>query len=126
MDIFDQWNKKKKNTNNGKRRYFHEREIVLAELGYNIGVEQNGKGEKFLRPVVILKKLNNAMAIVVPTTTQIKRRWYEFPLFFGGRSSVALITQIKLIDAKRIFRKIDQVPQSDFEALKKQVIKMFN
>lgn len=32
---------------------FNEREIWFIRLGQNIGFEQNGKGEQFMRPTLI-------------------------------------------------------------------------
>jgi mRNA interferase MazF len=37
----------------------NEAGVYWCSFGENIGFEQNGKGEYFLRPVLILKKFNN-------------------------------------------------------------------
>lgn len=41
-------------------------------MGQNIGFEQNGKGDNFVRPVIILKKFNKNMFFGIPLSTQIK------------------------------------------------------
>ena len=37
-------------------------------MGLNIGYEQDGKGEDFLRPVLILKKFNKRVFLGIPLT----------------------------------------------------------
>ena len=39
-----------------ERPYFKEREIWWVNLGVNVGFEQDGKGDNFERPILILKK----------------------------------------------------------------------
>jgi len=57
---YKNWHKKKTKINNEKERpYFHEREIWFCNLGLNIGFEQDGVGEDFLRPIIIIRKFNN-------------------------------------------------------------------
>ena len=56
---FDKWNEKKKQIDaKGCGPFFHEREIWWSSLGFNVGFEQDGKGEKFGRPVLVFKQEN--------------------------------------------------------------------
>jgi mRNA interferase MazF len=55
---------------------FEEGQIWWCYLGENIGHEENGKGDKFLRPVVILKKFNHRIFYAIPTSTQNKNNKY--------------------------------------------------
>jgi len=49
---FDNWNKVKKRANKDIIcRGFKEREIFNAHIGKNIGFEQNGTSNKFIRPI---------------------------------------------------------------------------
>ena len=75
MSDLDQWHKLKryldfKNTN----KHFREREIFYCYLGKNLGHEQDGKGHKFLRPVIVFKKFNNHLFLGIPTTTKQKKK----------------------------------------------------
>jgi len=55
-EIFTCWNTKKIDTHiNDAIIGIKERDIVFIKMGKNIGYEQDGKGEEFLRPVVIYK-----------------------------------------------------------------------
>ena len=70
---FDKWNQIKKNVQEDeKNRLFKQRDIFFINMGQNIGFEQNGKGENFVRPIVILKKITNQMFIGIPLSSQIK------------------------------------------------------
>lgn len=58
FEDFDEWNNVKKSVQQEtKIRHYKEREIFYLKMGQNIGFEQNGKGENFVRPVIILKEL---------------------------------------------------------------------
>jgi len=46
---------------------FYEREVWWCITGVNVGVEIAGKHELFLRPVVVIRKFNKHMALIVPT-----------------------------------------------------------
>ena len=62
MKNFDNWNIKKKildkNDVDDLKIFFNNRQIWWCAVGNNIGLEQNGKGENFERPVLIFKKFN--------------------------------------------------------------------
>lgn len=47
-------------------------------MGVNIGYEEDGKNEKFERPVLILKKFNQYLILVVPLSSKIKNNKYYF------------------------------------------------
>ena len=50
------WTKVKNKTNEKEARAkYNEREIWFANLGENIGFEEDGKGNDFIRPVLIIK-----------------------------------------------------------------------
>src|SRR5680860_1545617 len=56
---FDKWNIQKKIVDLiSNKKTFHEREIWFIKIGENVGFEQNGKGEEFLRPVIVYKKFS--------------------------------------------------------------------
>jgi mRNA interferase MazF len=56
---FDSWNKKKKDIDDKSKLIgLKERDIVFIHMGVNVGYEQDGKGDEFLRPVVVVKVFN--------------------------------------------------------------------
>ncbi len=119
---FQKWHNKKEAVHNDRPRlFFHEREIWFAFLGVNVGFEQDG-GEQFLRPMIILKKFNNEVFWGVPLTKTKKEGKYYFKFSFNpDKHSVAIISQLRLIDAKRLLYKIGDISEDDFVALKQKI-----
>jgi len=116
---FDKWNKKKIIVNDIEHApFFHEREIWFCFLGANVGFEQDGRGEDFQRPVVVVKKFNNEICWAIPLSKTKKRGKYYFAFPFDKEIiSVAILSQIKLIDVHRLSRKIGDMGEEDFRSL---------
>ena len=116
---FNKWNKKKISINDTEQvPFFHEREIWFCFLGANVGFEQDGQGEDFQRPVVVIKKFNNEICWAVPLSKTKKRGKYYFAFSFDiNITSVAILSQIKLIDAHRFSRKIGDMNEDNFKSL---------
>ena len=80
---FQKWHSQKRHIENERPRvFFKEREIWFCHLGENVGFEQDGRGDEFLRPIVVLKKFNNEVLWVVPLTKTDKKNKYYFPFSF--------------------------------------------
>lgn len=119
---FTKWFKGKTNVHNEKARpFFHEGEVWSATLGANIGFEQDGRGEQYLRPIVVIKKFNKEICWGVPLTKNQKRGPYYFSFVLNGETSTAILSQIRLVDAKRLFYRIGTVTETDFAEMKKRL-----
>mgnify|MGYP001559789284 CR=1 FL=1 len=116
---FQKWHNKKAQVDNvEKRPFFHEREIWFCYLGTNVGFEQDGSGEDFQRPVVIIRKFNNEVCWVIPLSKTEKRSKYYFAFPFDQTTtSVAILSQIRLIDVRRLSRKVGDLSESHFMGL---------
>lgn len=116
---FQKWHGHKKKLNDTEgAALFHEREVWWCALGENIGFEQDGDKESFERPVVILKKFNLDAALVVPLTGQPKKGKYYFPIgTVTGRDSVAVLSQVRFVDRKRLVNKICMLDTNLFRTL---------
>ena len=121
---FQKWHIKKSDLHENQIRiYFHERDIWFASVGANIGFEQDGKGDDFLRPIVVLKKFNNENLWGVFLTSKDKIGKYYFKFYHDqNRLSTANISQLRLIDSKRLKYKIGVITEVDFYQLKKRII----
>ncbi len=117
------WHNKKRGINSiPVRPGFNEREIWYCHLGSNVGFEQDGSGEDFLRPVLIIRKFNNEIFWGVPlTNTEKKSEHYFIFSFIAGQTSTAILSQIKLIDAKRLSYHIGYISEVDFLTAKKKL-----
>lgn len=120
---FDQWNEKKKDIHTGGTApLFHEREIWFCSLGVNIGFEQDGTGQSFDRPVVILRGFNKNTFLGVGVTGRKKEGFFYYYLGnITGRDASANLSQIRLIDSKRLVKKIGTVDKETFNELKRRL-----
>ncbi len=121
---FGVWHNQKSDLQENKTRaFFHEREVWFTSIGANIGFEQDGKHEKFLRPVIIVKKFNNEVCWAVPTTKKDKKGLYYFSFEYKeGEFTTAILSQLRLIDSKRLDYKIGSMKECDFIEMKKRLI----
>ena len=108
-----------------ERLFFHERGIWFCILGKNIGYEQNGSGKQFLRPVIILKRFNDKICLIVPLTMTSKKGIHYFNFsFIEDKISTAILSQIRLIDSKRLVYKSGDISEDDFKELKEKLRKL--
>lgn len=119
----DGWNVLKKTLDrqtSPRTVYFHKREVWYCSIGHNVGFEEDGKGEDYSRPVVIIKRCGANLFIGIPLTSQVKTEKYYFGTGnVNGRSATAMIAQIRLFSSKRLINKIDTISMPVFTALKK-------
>ena len=123
---FDGWNRKKRETHYSKSSVlFYEREVWWCSHGVNIGVEIDGRHELFLRPVLILRKFNKDMALVVPTTAKDKKgRYYLSVAGEDGKKYTVCLSQVRTISTKRLLRKIGTITQGDYRTVGEKVSHM--
>ncbi len=124
---FNPWNTEKQEIDNLKpNKNFREGEIWWGKLGINIGIEQNGKSEKFTRPVLILKKYNKHHFLAIPLTTKETPEKFSFHLSsdvsFLKKESWIVFSQIKAVDSKRLDRRMGKLPTSIFKNIQKKLI----
>jgi mRNA interferase MazF len=123
---FDQWNKEKQSVQNEKHRFYSVRVIWWCKLGVNIGSEQDGKGAKFVRPCVIVRSFGADTCLVVPLTTSAKVHFLRFPVgVVVDQSASANLSQLRLVDTKRLVEKIGFLDQEIFEELIKRIRNLF-
>ena len=102
--------------------YFRERDIWWSRLGVNIGFEQDGKGESFSRPVLIIKKFNQFLFWAVPLSGKLKKNpYYVECVCSDGRTRAAMISQLRLISSKRLTDKIGFADSTSLRAIKKAI-----
>lgn len=120
---FDSWNGQKKSVDVRVQRInYHEREVWWCWLGLNVGFEQDGTGAEYRRPVVILRGLGPQTCLVVPLTTSTREHKLRPSVgVVAGKEARALISQIRVIDVRRLSQKMERLPQTVVEVLKQQV-----
>lgn len=120
---FNNWNTVKKNIHNKKYQlFFKEREIWWCHLGVNIGYEQDGTNTYFSRPVIIVNKFNLDTCVIVPLSTTIKTGKFYFPVgSINKEEAKAILSQIRLIDKKRLINKVGTLEKTLFKKLVQKI-----
>lgn len=101
-------------------------EIYLANLGRTVGSEERG-----IRPVLIIQNdignKHSPTTIVIPITKRVEKR-YSIPTHikitpFGKMKYEATIMaeQLKVIDKRRLLKKLEILPQSYIEAVNRAI-----
>jgi len=105
--------------NSSSAPFFHEREVWWCSLGVNVGSEQDGTGKNYDRPVVVIRGFNKDIFFGVALTGRKKQGKYYFYLGnIEGRDASAVLSQVRLIDARRLVRKSLTLNEDLFEKLK--------
>ena len=117
---FDGWNEVKKQSDAEEPRLYTVRELWWCRFGVNIGTEQDGRGEKFLRPALILRGFGADACLVAPLTTSAR----EHPLRVSvgvveGREAQANLSQLRVVDARRLVEKIGFLEKGIFSSVRK-------
>lgn len=100
-----------------------KKEIWFVALGYNIGVEMNGKNSSFERPVLILREFSSESMLVAPLTSKVGTHKYcvEFTDSIG-QTSAANLYQLRTLSTKRFLRKISFVDDAAFNIILESII----
>ena len=100
----------------------HPIKIWWCFLGANVGFEQDG-GEDFVRPVSVFKKFNNEVFWALPLSTKIKKgRFYSPVDLVDGIPRVAILSQLRLVDAKRLRDKVETLGEQQCDTIRKAVV----
>lgn len=120
---FNKWNEIKKGVESENILVgFKNRDIFYMNMGKNIGYEQDGKGENFVRPVVIVKGFNKDIFFGIPLSTKLKEGKFYYQFSFKKQdevvTNIALLSQMRLFSTKRLLNKIGVISTEDFKNLK--------
>ena len=113
---FDKWNIKKKlyHNQNKKPPLFKERDIWWLSVGVNIGFEEDGKNDNFVRPVLIVKKFNREIYLGVPMSSRIKDNIYYVPVTVKKETVSVMTSQLRVFSSRRMWNKLAELDEGDF------------
>ncbi len=94
-------------------------------LGENVGYEQSGKGDIFLRPILVFKRFSKHTVLAIPLSTTSKRGkvYFEFS-FIEDKLSVAILSQARLVDTRRLYKKLGRMKTKDYIGLRERFEKL--
>lgn len=99
-----------------------EGEIWWCSIGINIGSEVYGKGPRFTRPVLILKKLKYSAFIGIPMSSKLKLRHDYYILNFKGKDSALMLGEIRKFDSRRLADKIGKLSEEKLKRVVKAAL----
>lgn len=122
---FDAWNESKKQLDGLDRvPEFNERELWWCSFGYNVGFEQDGKGKRFKRPVLIVRKFNKGMFWGVALTSRppkpnTRASTFYQQVFYRGQpqdtGSYVILSQFRTFSSKRLLYREGRLSDDDFD-----------
>lgn len=120
---FETWNTRKKQIHlENLYSFYKEREIWWCLLGINVGLEHDGDRIEHQRPVLVLKGLSAHTCFVIPLTSSIHTHPLRIPIgVIGGIEATAVISQLRVIDTKRLVEKICVLDKEKFEITRKAI-----
>ena len=101
---------------------YKERDVWWVSIGHNVGVEEDGKGELFNRPILIIKGFSRYLFWGLPLSTTKKTGQYYHQFVVCGKVSTALLSQLRVFDTRRLICKYGMVSQKDFAMIKSKII----
>lgn len=124
---FAKWHKEKQRVQSGDERvFYHEREVRWCSLGLNVGFESDGKGDKYLRPVLIVRGFSREVCFCVPVTTKVKKGIFYHPVDLeDGIKRTAMLSQLRLLDTKRLHEMIGTAGGKQFKEIKQAITRLF-
>ncbi len=115
---FWKWHSQKEKINDDSARvFFHEGEVWWCALGANVGFEEDGKNETFERPVLVYRKFNKEVFWALPITTKGKHGKFYFQYNHEGKLFSVILSQIRLLDGKRLLRKVRTFSKDEFRGV---------
>jgi len=83
-----------------------------------LGREIDGKNDKYERPILILKKINEEMFIGFPITSKHKygEKFYQFHR--KGYQYTVILTQIRIMSVKRLLRLVSRLDDDELGLIK--------
>lgn len=119
------WMKVKANIHNsGGIRKINEGDVVWAAVGENVGTEIDGKGNKYSRPVIVLRKHTERCFTGVPLTSQPHKGSWYVDFEFQYRIQNAVLIQTRLMDAARVYNRIGRLSRKDYLSVLQAYLKL--
>jgi len=106
--------------------YYNEGEIWWCAVGENIGIEVNGKGEMFSRPVFVYRKLSKEGFLGIPLSTKAKQGSWYAEISFKGERVVANLAQVRVFSSHRMYEKMGSLDDNDIKKIKTGFFRLYS
>ena len=107
-------------------RFYKEGDVWWCAVGENVGIEINGKGSMFSRPVFVHKKLSRDGFMGIPLSTQIKEGTWYIKITFQDKEHSANLAQARTFSASRLYNKMGELDRDDVEKIKSGFLRLYS
>lgn len=104
---------------------FKQGDIWWCSLGFNVGEEIFGKGEKFARPVLIFKKFTSNSFLGLPLTTHGKSGSWYVEVKFRNTKQYVLLNQARMLDKKRLISRFGVLGGTEYLNVKRRFLEFY-
>ncbi len=105
---------------------YKDGDVWWCALGENIGIEINGKGQNFLRPILIYRKLSKDGFLGVPLSTKIKKGSWYVDIVFHEQTHSANLSQIRVLSSYRLYKKMCELDDGDYKKVKDGFLRLYS
>lgn len=84
---------------------YREGDIFWMCIGENVGYEEDGKGEQYLRPVLVLAGISKTLFLGAPLSLILKKGRFYYQITVRNRINTVMFNQVRVFDTARIFNK---------------------
>ena len=106
--------------------FYNEGEIWWCAIGENVGIEINGKGMMFSRPVFVYKKLSREGFLGIPLSTKDKRGSWYIEISFQNVNSVVNLAQVRTFSSTRMYEKMGDLDDNDKKKIKDGFLRLYS
>ena len=103
---------------------YREGLVYWMNIGENIGYEEDGKGEHYSRPVLVVAGLGKTLFLGAPITTKKKDGKYYVKICVNGEIRYAMLNQIRSYDTARVHSLKGKIRLSELRMLKQRLINL--
>ena len=127
---FSAWHNVKTTINNQPEKnkpFFYEREIWWVSIGQNVGYEEDGKNDNYVRPVLVLRKFNKYTFLGIPLSTSPTTNKYRVAFTYKDNiKSTALLSQIRVFDSNRLATKDGTISDDGYKLIQQKLTEIIN
>lgn len=105
---------------------YKDGDIWWCALGENVGIEINGKGENFSRPVLVYKKLSKNGFMGIPLSTKIKQGTWYVSVFFHEETHSVNLSQARVFSVSRLYSKMGELDENQYKKVKDGFLRLYS
>ncbi len=109
-----------------RQKFFKQGEVWWCRIGMNVGDEIFGKGDAFVRPVFVFKKLTGNTFLGLPITKREKVGSWYVKFRVDGDDRWVLLNQARVFDSRRLLGRVGAVSTRDFNIIRGRFVTFYS